>query len=181
MQPKTKHLALGAAFGLAILVLILLLVVVWVAYSGTYNIAATQGHQPFVRWTLVTTMKNSVTDRAEAITTPSLSDERVAAGATGYKSMCQHCHGGPGVRQSEWARGMLPEPPHLPDAISEWEPSEVFWLAKHGIRMSGMPAFGPTHSDDEIWNITAFAMRLPGMTEDEYASFETAGSTDHGH
>ena len=103
MQPKTKHLALGAAFGLAILVLILLLVVVWVAYSGTYNIAATQGHQPLVRWTLMTTMKNSVADRAEAITTPSMNDEMVTAGATDYKSMCQHCHGGPGVRQSEWA------------------------------------------------------------------------------
>ena len=76
---------------------------------------------------------------------------------------------------------MLPEPPHLTDTISEWEPREVFWLAKHGIRMSGMPAFGPTHSDDEIWNITAFVMRLPGMTEDEYASFETGSSTDHGH
>ncbi|SFU49095.1 c-type cytochrome [Halomonas korlensis] len=181
MQPKTRHLALGAVIGVLAFILIALVVVIWVAYSGAYNVSATQGHLPFVRWTLETTMKNSISDRAESVQAPSLSESMVTAGATPYKSMCAHCHGGPGEEQSEWASGMLPEPPHLPDVISEWKPSEVFWLAKHGMRMSGMPAFGPTHSDDEIWNITAFVMQLPGMTEETYASFDTESSGEHGH
>ncbi|HDZ55316.1 hypothetical protein LCGC14_0393640 [marine sediment metagenome] len=180
MQPKTRQLAKGAAVGLVAVILISLVVVVSVAYSGAYNVAATQDHQPIVRWTLDTTMKNSVSDRAEAVQTPVLRDAMVSAGATRYKAMCQHCHGGPGVKKSEWARGMLPQPPHLPDVVSEWKPNEVFWLAKHGVRMSGMPAFGPTHSDDELWEITAFVMRLPGMTATEYASFDTGNSADDG-
>ncbi|MEH6387101.1 MAG: c-type cytochrome [Pseudomonas profundi] len=180
MQPKTRQLAKGAAVGLVAIILISLVVVVWVAYSGAYNVAATQDHQPIVRWTLETTMKNSVIDRAEAVEAPPLDDAMVTAGAVRYQAMCEHCHGGPGVEKSEWAQGMLPQPPHLPDVVSEWKSNEVFWLAKHGVRMSGMPAFGPTHSNDELWEITAFVMRLPGMTANEYASFDTGISAGHG-
>ncbi|WP_150306187.1 c-type cytochrome [Pseudomonas saliphila] len=181
MQPKTRQLAKGAAVGLLAIILISLVVVVWVAYSGAYNVAATQDHQPIVRWTLETTMKNSVSDRAGAVQTPVLNDAMVAGGAVRYQAMCEHCHGGPGVEKSEWAQGMLPQPPHLPDVVSEWKSNEVFWLAKHGVRMSGMPAFGPTHSDDELWEITAFVMRLPGMTTSEYARFDTGDSAGQGH
>ncbi|WP_346796789.1 cytochrome c [Halomonas sp. Bachu 37] len=181
MQTKTRQLAIGAAVALAAVVLIAFVVGIWVAYSGAYNVAATEDHQPVVRWALETTMKNSISDRAEDIEVPLLDDAMVAPGATRYKSMCQHCHGGPGEEKSEWAQGMLPQPPHLPDVVSEWEPNEVFWLVEHGVRMSGMPAFGPTHSDDELWEIVAFVMRLPGMTADEFADFDTENSTAHGH
>jgi len=55
--------------------------------------------------------------------------------------------------------------------VREWGANEVFWIAKHGIKMSGMPSFGRTHDDETLWNITAFAMRLPGMTQEEYDSY----------
>lgn len=45
----------------------------------------------------------------------------------------------------------------------------MFWLVKHGVRMSGMPAFGETHEDAELWNIAAFVKQLAGMTAREYA------------
>lgn len=179
MPGKFSQLAAGAVIGLVLIILVALMVGLGVAYTGVYNVAATQDHQPIVRWTLDTTMRNSVAGRAEDIEIPRLTDAMVAAGAKRYKAMCQHCHGGPGVEKSEWAKGMLPQPPHLPEVASEWEANEVYWLAKHGVRMSGMPAFGPTHSDDQLWEIAAFVKRLPGMTHDTYASFEN--SSGHGN
>jgi mono/diheme cytochrome c family protein len=181
MQPTMKHLATGAAIGVVATLLLALIIGIWVAYSGAYNVAATEDHRSAVRWVLDTTMQNSVAGRASDIDVPSLSEEMIAAGARRYQSMCQHCHGGVGVEEGEWAQGMLPQPPHLPEVASQWKPNEVFWLAKHGVRMSGMPAFGPTHSDDELWEITAFVMRLPGMTPEQYAGFNTGSSTGHGH
>lgn len=181
MQPKVKRLAVGALGGALAVLVLAIIVAVWVAYTGAYNVAATDDHQPIVRWVLETTMKNSVEDRAADVDVPSLTESMVAAGAPRYKAMCAHCHGAPGVRKEDWAQGMLPQPPHLPDVASEWKPNEVFWLAKHGVRMSGMPAFGPSHSDQAIWEIAAFVKRLPAMTPEEYASFETGSSAGHGH
>lgn len=69
---------------------------------------------------------------------------------------------------------MKPRPPHLSEAAAHWRPQELFWLVKHGVKMSGMPAFGPTHADQEIWNIVAFVRELPGMTPERYAALGSA-------
>ena len=124
-------------------------------------------------------MRSSVAGRAEYVESPALTEAMVASGAKRYKAMCAHCHGGPGVEKSEWAKGMLPQPPHLPEVASKWKANEVYWLVKHGVRMSGMPAFGPTHSDDQLWEIAAFVKRLPGMTQGTYAGF--GNSSGHGN
>ena len=155
-------------------------------YTGAYNIAATEEHVSFVRWALDTTMQNSVERQARTVPQPpSFTPEMVASGAGAYKGMCQHCHAGVGVQRSSWANGMRPRPPHLSEAAAHWEPSEVFWLVKHGVRMTGMPAFGPTHDDQTIWSIVAFVKALPAMTPERYTSLGSAahggGSQDHGH
>jgi mono/diheme cytochrome c family protein len=75
------------------------------------------------------------------------------------------------VEREEWASGMRPRPPELVEVAGEWEAREVFWIAKHGIKLSGMPAFGPTHEDATIWNIAAFVKALPAMTPEEYARY----------
>ena len=93
--------------------------------------------------------------------------------------MCEHCHGAPGINRREWAEGILPQPPHLVEAAAEWTPAEVFWLVKHGVKMTAMPAFGPTHNDEALWNITAFVKQLPAMTKPQYERL--AGSEAHEH
>ena len=64
-------------------------------------------------------------------------------------------------------------------AAEEWKPAEVHWILEHGIKMTGMPAFGPTHSEDELWAITAFVEQLPEMTEQEYATMTAEASHSH--
>ena len=95
--------------------------------------------------------------------------------------MCQHCHAGPGVERAEWATGMRPRPPHLTEAAVRWEPRKVFWIVRHGVKTSGMPAFGPTQDDRTIWSIAAFVKGLPAMTPERYDVFgEDAGGGTHG-
>lgn len=162
----------GVVAGLIVAALTGLVIVLLVAYGGIYNVAATEDHTAFGRWVLTTTMINSIQDRAATVDVPEqFSDQMVTAGAPMYKAMCQHCHGGPGAKPDGWSRGMLPQPPHLPEVIGEWKANEVFWLVKHGLKMTGMPSFGQSHDDQTIWNITAFATRLPAMTAAEYESY----------
>lgn len=172
VQGKAKQIALGVGVGVVSVLLILFATILFVVYTGSYNVAATEDHNPFVRWALTTTMKNAVANGASDLEVPEFTDSMIAAGASHFLSTCQHCHGGPGVDRKTWAKGLLPEPPYLPDVIAEWEPNEISWLVKHGLKMTGMPAFGTHHSDEELWDITAFVVQLPGMTAEEYANFQ---------
>lgn len=171
----------GVLFGAIGMLLVLGLAAVAVVYTGAYNVAATEQHMSITRWAFDTTLHTSVQQRAgQARRAEALTPDMVAAGAGEYKEMCQRCHGGPGVERDQWAGGMRPRPPHLADAAAKWEPHEVFWLAKHGIKMTGMPAFGESHDDATLWNIVAFVKALPAMTPERYAALG-GGSEGQAH
>src|SRR3546814_20083354 len=79
---------------------------------------------------------------------------------------------------------MRPKPPALAHAAQGWSLEEVNWIVDHGIKMSGMPAFGGTHEEATIWNIAAFVKALPEMSAEQYASYpaehgEEAGAHSH--
>ena len=164
-----KGLFTGFLIGIVLTLVVAALIGFGTVYSGQYNVAATDPHATFVRWAFDTTYHRSIENHAEELIAPeTVSPAMIEAGGSVYASTCAHCHGTPGHEPAEWSRGMRPEPPHLTEAAAEWEPEEVFWIVRHGIKMSGMPAFGPRHTDEEIWAIAAFVKQLPGMTSEEY-------------
>jgi mono/diheme cytochrome c family protein len=142
-------------------------------YSGAYNVAATEPHTPFGTWLLGAIFQHSVKVRAGGIATPGqFTDEDVQQGFQSFNTMCVPCHGAPGKERNEIGKGLYPEPPDLGHAPQHWSSAELFWIVKHGLRMTGMPAFGPTHEDRQLWNIVAFVQRLPDMTPDRYNRME---------
>lgn len=169
-----KHIVGGGLAGALAILLLIPLIAVVIAYSGAYDIAASSGHPAGVRWFLDTAMRASVRSQADDPRPPGAD---AAAGAADYKAMCEHCHGGPGVEPAAWSRGMLPRPPHLTEAAPEWEPAEVVWIIRHGVKFAGMPAFGETHDDETLWNIAAFVKDLPAMTPADYRRYE--GGHEH--
>ncbi len=181
MERSRKTGILSFAAGVAATLVVIAGIIVAVAYSGAYNIAATEEHASVTRWVFNTTFRNSVESRASAEPVPAqITEEMIATGAGEYKEYCQHCHAGPGVERSEWASGMRPRPPHVTEAAAHWEMAEIFWLAKHGAKMTGMPAFGPSHDDETLWGIAAFVKQLPAMTPEQYAAIGGDGGHAHG-
>ena len=183
MTKSWKSFVLGALATVVVALLIALLVIL----TGGYNVAATERHTAIGEWALDSNFTNSVQGQASEIAAPALTPAMVDAGAPEYKAMCAHCHGGVGEGRAGWAEGMRPKPPALAGAADEWSAAEVFWLVKHGARMTGMPAFGPTHDDATIWNIAAFVKALPEMPEAQYAAYssehrgEEEGEGGHAH
>lgn len=159
---------LAGAVGMLLLLLAAALVAI---VAGAYNVAATERHTSIAERALDAAFRNSVQRRARGITAPELTRAMIDAGAPEYKAMCAHCHGGAGEARAQWAEGMRPEPPALAEAADEWRAAEVFWLVKHGAKMTGMPAFGPTHDDATVWNIAAFVKALPDMPNEQYAAY----------
>ena len=153
---------------------VLLIVVIAAAiWTGAYNFAASEAHNVSLRSVIEIALRRSVSRRADALTPPAaFGREDLRNGAREFMEYCVHCHGAPGVEPDEWATGMRPDPPDLGLAAAEWTTEEIFWIVKHGINMTGMPAFGDTESDPTIWRITAFVKQLPRITPDEYARIE---------
>ena len=138
-------------------------------YSGGYNVAAAVPDPKFVQWVLATTMERSVAKHAQGTSAPAhLTDEQAREGARSYNETCIYCHGAPGKDPGDIGKGLNPEPPFLPDTIARWNAAEVFWIIKNGVKMTGMPSFGPSHKDDEIWKLVAFVQKLPKMKPEEY-------------
>lgn len=157
-----------------------------VMYSGAINVAATEPHSAITRYVLSTTMDNSVRSHAKGIEVPPLDNqEMIMEGFRHYREMCVMCHLAPGVKATEIHKGLTPEPPELHEGLDEWRPNELFWIVKHGVKMTGMPAWGPTHSDQKIWAIVAFLEKLPHMNAAQYKEMDKqagpAGEDEHDH
>ena len=161
-------------------VVIVLVAGIIVMYSGVISVAATNPHAPLTAYVLSTTMDNSVRYHAKDIRPPPLDDSQmVMEGFRHYREMCAGCHLAPGMESSEIRQGLTPEPPKLQEVAAEWRPAELFWLIQNGVKMSGMPAWGQTHSDAKIWDIVAFLEKLPQMSAEQYQEMgQTSGTAD---
>jgi mono/diheme cytochrome c family protein len=63
---------------------------------------------------------------------------------------------------------MQPVPGPLVDASRHWKPHELYWITRHGIKMSGMPAWEFHLSEDDMWATVAFVMQLPTLSAADY-------------
>ena len=149
--------------------------------SGWYDVGADRPHTAAVHVLLSILRDRSIERRAAQVIVPALDDPaRVREGAEHYSAMCVDCHLAPGLTVSEIRAGLVPRPPNL--SRQAIDPGVAFWAIKHGIKASGMPAWGVTHSDEEIWNIVSFVHQLPQMTPQAYRTMTAIaadGEPDH--
>ncbi len=139
------------------------------AYSGFYDVSASSPHSGPIEWLLSTTSHASVERYAKDIDVPKLDEDAlVVAGATDFNAMCVRCHSAPGQQPSALAQGLNPPAPDLAESAGHLAPAELFWVTKHGIKMTGMPAWGATHEDGALWPVVAFMTVLPTLDADSY-------------
>lgn len=150
-------------------------------YSGVYNVGATSPHGAVSSWILETTMHASVERHAAQVDAPDLEDRAlVLAGANDFEAMCAQCHGAPGQEPAALGKGLNPPAPDLSESAKHMTAAELFWVTKHGIRMTGMPAWGATHEDDALWPVVAFLRELPELEAAAYAELlESAEGMGH--
>jgi thiosulfate dehydrogenase len=66
------------------------------------------------------------------------------------------CHGLPAHTDYATAKGMFPKPPQLfkGHGVTDDPVGETFWKVANGIRLTGMPAYTGSLSDNEIWQVS---------------------------
>lgn len=159
-----------------------------VAWAGWYNVAADAPHWRVTSAFLEQVRDRSIESRSATLVVPDLADPAlIRDGAGHYAAMCDDCHLAPGMEHSELRAGLYPQPPVLATADRMRSPSADFWIVKHGLKMTGMPAWGATHDDRSLWGLVAFVRQLPQLTAQDYlalvggAEGEGSGGDHEGH
>jgi mono/diheme cytochrome c family protein len=141
-------------------------------YSGFYNVAAINPPGNLESWFFSTVMDNSVEHHSDGIKAPALDGAAmIDSGYQYYSRMCAGCHGTPGAPATEITKGFNPRPPDLVEAVGDQSDAEIFWVAKNGIKMTAMPAYGVSIDDNKIWEVVAFVRLLPKMTPEQYQEY----------
>ncbi|MEW6156801.1 MAG: c-type cytochrome [Verrucomicrobiota bacterium] len=175
VEPKRSRIKRWILKGAAIL-LLLALGGFLLSASGLVSIKASSGHWAATRWFLQFSKGRSVSTHAMGLKPPRLTDAtQVLKGAGHYETGCAPCHGSPLRAQPRVAEKMLPRPPNLRFSRARWAPNELFYIVKHGIKLTGMPAWPASMRDDEVWAVVAFLEMLPRMTADEYRQLANGG------
>lgn len=173
MKRHTEHVIVTTA-----VLVVIAIVLALFGYSGLYNIGADDHHWSVTYKAMQTVRDRSIHVRSEDIKVPNLDDPQlILKGAGQYAAMCTGCHLRPGMEDSELRKGMYPQPPNLSKV--HVDPQDAFWVIKHGIKMSAMPAWGMAgHDDLTIWSMVAFIEKLPGMTPAQYKAIVAKAPPD---
>jgi cytochrome c553 len=142
-----------------------------VAASGIVPVGASGGHWAITRWFVQFAARRSIATHT-LMAEPIALDEPwlVLKGAGHYENGCRPCHGSPDLPTPVIAAAMLPPPPYLPPRVRELDPDELFYIVKHGLKFTGMPAWPAQERDDEVRAVVAFLLAMRSLDAAEYQS-----------
>jgi thiosulfate dehydrogenase len=155
-----------------------ILSIVFLAYCyfalGMAPVAVKDGTMPFEKWAARTALHKRI-DKEMPRTSPiPASPENLAAGAKIYKDNCAECHGLKGQEQTAGAKGMFPEAPHLfhGHGVTDDPVGETYWKVANGIRLSGMPAFRGSLTDEQLWQVSLMLANADKLSADAQSIVE---------
>jgi mono/diheme cytochrome c family protein len=162
---------------------LLLVAAAAVVVTGAFDVAATKPPGALEKRLAGVALDRAVAKRAPDRKNPFAGNpEAVSRGLGEYRETCVTCHGAPGVDASEIGEGLNPPAPDLTLAkVQARTDGELYWIVSNGIRMTGMPAFGPTHKEETIWKIVAFLRHLPELSKEEEKALSAGHEEEPGH
>lgn len=92
-----------------------------------------------------------------------LTEQNLLDGIQLFAQNCAVCHGSAkgAASSSPIAKGLYQKPPQLAtDGVEDDPEGDSFWKIKHGIRLTGMPSFGYSLGDRQIWTLALFLKHM---------------------
>lgn len=129
-------------------------------------------------WAARRALHASLAREAQRGTGPlAVNDENIIAGIKLYAANCAVCHGAADGAPSSIARGLYQRPPQLAlRGVQDELEGEIHWKIKRGIRLTGMPAYGPSLNDNEIWKLTVFLKHMNALAPKAAAAWKNVPS-----
>lgn len=132
-----------------------------VLYLGWIDVRADRSSPKWLMGWLDRSTHAAVERQSSSLPTfPPPTEDEVIAGGRLYLGDCMGCHGEPG-KSSEFGATFFPPAPQLARNGTRYTETQVFWIAKHGIRRTGMGVQSGSYSDEKLRGLAAFITRLP--------------------
>jgi mono/diheme cytochrome c family protein len=145
-----------ALSGAILMLVILLLLALLVGRFGLMPVNADGAHSRLEATIMPQVLHASIARHAGAVTNPlAINEENLKAAASTYNDMCARCHSRPGDNPNAYGQSFYPPASQLSGGMPKYTEAELFWTIKHGIRNTGMPAWGSMLSDEEIWQLVS--------------------------
>ncbi len=153
----------GLVVGLVVLPLCALLYFL----GGFAPVATSDPTMPFEKLIAVAALEARVDKEMPKDVPVPANEATYSDGAMTYAQHCAVCHGALNQPETAIAKGMFPHPPQLlppRKGVTDDPAGETFWKVKNGIRLTGMPGFHASLSDEDMWKVSvmlANADKLP--------------------
>jgi mono/diheme cytochrome c family protein len=147
---------------------------------GMFNTAADQTPSRLERRMAGTALDNAVEKQAADLKNPlEANDANLLEGMHIYHDNCEGCHGGPKETDSKFGGAFNPHVPQFMKRAPDMPDNQNFYITKHGVRLTGMPAWGKLFDDDKLWKVTTFLShmnRLPPAVDQEWRATAAAAA-----
>jgi thiosulfate dehydrogenase len=100
-----------------------------------------------------------------------VSDANLTAGMKIYQTDCAGCHGDTLHPHVQFGDAFYPRAPQFAEDPADMPEHQNFYIIQHGIRLSGMPAWKGSISEQETWQVTSFLShmdKLPAQVADDW-------------
>ena len=141
-------------------------------FLGGMPVATKSAPLPFERFLAKTALHAAMRGEINRAAPVTADEVNLRAGARVYTHNCAGCHGFAGEAETAVAKGMFPPPPQLlppKNGVTDDAVGETYWKVKNGIRLTGMPGFGDSLSDTELWQVSLFLLHAhqlpPGVLD----------------
>jgi len=164
----------GFIFGVLASIIVALVGGYLVLKSGFVPANADASPGRFELWAAGAALDTTITREAPKTANPvALTDANLVAGVKLYGQHCAICHGTAAgtASASLVAKGEYPRPPQLAaDGVEDDADGVTYWKIKHGIRLTGMPSWKDSLTDQQIWTLALFLKHMdklpPGAQAD---------------
>lgn len=154
----------GLILGLVLAIAIVLVGTYALVRSGRIPANADADPGSVETWMAGTSLHATLDNEAPKGPNPvALTEGNLLMGVHLFAQNCAVCHGSAkgSASPSPIAKGLYQKPPQLATDGVEDDPEGVsFWKIKHGIRLTGMPSFGRSLDDTQIWTLALFLRHM---------------------
>ncbi len=170
----------GFILGIVVTIIVIAVAGYIVIRSGAIPANADANPGGFELWAANTSLGATLRRESPKVPNPvPLTDANLVEGVKLYGDHCAVCHGGPagGANPTPIARGEYPRPPQLATDGVEDDPEGVtFWKLKHGIRLTGMPSWRDTLTDQQMWTLALFLKHMDKLPPAADAAWKGLGA-----
>lgn len=166
----------GLIVGALATVLVAILAAYLAVVSGVIPANADGPPLPLEEWAASTSLDATLDRFAPKVPNPvALTDANLIAGIDLYAAHCAICHGTAkgAASASPIAKGEYPPPPQLAaDGVEDDPEGYSFWKIKHGIRLTGMPGWKASLTDQQIWTLALFLKHMDKLPASAQQAWE---------